>query len=103
MSWGMANVGTFMPLGKLLVELMSHREDNVPQHVSGLIKLVTLLTCELLIFYYTKSTAPQKPIYFLAKLMLDWILAYQDGTNNSPFSQHTEFFDEIKSNVSSKS
>ena len=30
----MANVGTSVPLGNLLVELMSHREDNVPQHVS---------------------------------------------------------------------
>lgn len=30
----MANAGTFMPLGNLLVELMSYREDNVSQHVS---------------------------------------------------------------------
>lgn len=34
MLWVKANVGTFMPLGNLLVELMSHREDNVSQHTS---------------------------------------------------------------------
>lgn len=72
----MANVGTFMPLGKLLVELMSQKEDNVPQHVSEAHLACHFTNLWIINFYYTKVAAVQKSIYFLAELMLDWILAY---------------------------
>ena len=61
-----------------------------------LIKLVTLLTFKLLIFYNTISTTQEKPIYFLSELILDWGLAYKYGTDCSLISQHSKVLDKTK-------
>ena len=85
-----------MTLEDLLLALRIHWKDNASQYFSEARKLVTLLTCKLLIFYYTISTAPEKPIYFPSELILDWGLAYKYGTNCSLISQHSKVLDKTK-------